>query len=222
MISVDTLTAGTRATYDVLMERLERAASTDPERNDPRSRYPVTDTFLASASRHVNAATAVLVPAARRRLPDGSARGHAFVAQVRRLEAAMAQVKARLYGSTYAIGRSWSSVWDDTRLELEATRRLEEELCRDLDERREADDPDWTDRLYRAELHAPTRPHPYVPHQGVGGRLAREVALRVDRFWDMAEGRMAPEPVRHHDRSHDGPLTQYLLADPHFDEDELD
>jgi hypothetical protein len=201
MISVDTLTAGTRATYDVLGERLERAASTDPERNDPRSRYPVTDTFLASASRHINAATSVLAPAARKRLPDGAARSHAFIAQVRRLEAAMAQVKARLYGSTYAIGRTWSSVWDDTRLELEATRQLEEELCRDLDERREPDDPDWTERLYRAELHAPTRPHPYVPHQGVRGRLAREVALRVDRFWDMAEGRMAPEPIRHHDRS---------------------
>lgn len=217
---MDTLTAGTRATYDVLMERLEQAASTDPERNDPRSRYPVTDTFLASASRHVNAATTVLAPAARKRLPDGSARGHAFIAQVRRLEAAMAQVKARLYGSTYAIGRTWSSVWDDTRIELKATRKLEAELCRDLDERREPGDPDWTDKLYRAELHAPTRPHPYVPHQGVRGRLAREVALRVDRFWDMAEGRMAPEPVRHHDRSHDGPITQYFLADPHFDEDE--
>jgi hypothetical protein len=37
----------------------------------------------------------------------------------------------------------------------------------------------------------------------------------------MAEGRMVPEPVRVHDRSHDGLLTQWLLADPHFaDEDE--
>lgn len=131
----------------------------------------------------------------------------------------MAQVKARLYGSTYAIGRTWSSVWDDTRIELDATRRLEEELCQALDEHREPDDPDWTEKLYRAELHAPTRPHPYVPHQGVRGRVARGVALRVDRFWDMAEGRMAPEPIRHHDRSHDGLITQYFLADPHFDED---
>ncbi|MDO7868533.1 hypothetical protein [Nocardioides jiangxiensis] len=216
---MDTLIAGARATHDVLAERLEQAASTDPERNDPRSRYPVTDTFLASASRHVNAAVGVLVPAARKRLPDGADRGQELVRQVRRLEAAMAQVKARLYGSTYAIGRTWSSVWDDTRAELAATRELEEALCRELDAHREPGDPDWTERLYHAELRAPTRPHPYVPHQGVGGRLARRVALRVDQFWDMAEGRMAPEPIRHHDRSHDGLITQYLLADPHFDDE---
>lgn len=218
---MDTLTAGARATHDVLAARLEQAASTDPERNDPRSRYPVTDTFLASASRHVNAAVGVLVPAARKRLPDGAERGHELVRQARRLEAAMAQVKARLYGSTYAIGRTWSSVWDDTRTELAAIRELEEALSRDLDQHRRDGDPDWSERLYKAELHAPTRPHPYVPHQGVGGRLARKVALRVDLFWDMAEGRMAPEPIRHHDRSHDGLIAQYLLADPHFTEDEV-
>jgi hypothetical protein len=217
MSPVSTLTVGARTTHDVLAERLEAAASTDPERDDPRSRYPVTDTFLASASRHVNAAVGVLVPAARKRIPDGAERGRDFIRQVRHLEGAMAQVKARLYGSTYAIGRSWSSVWDDARRELEAVRRLEEQLCADLDTHREEGDPDWSERLYRAELHAPTRPHPYVPHQGLGGRLARKVALQVDHFWDMAEGRMAPEPIRHHDRSKDGPITQYFLADPHFD-----
>lgn len=217
---MSTLMAGARTTHDVLAERLEHAASTDPERNDPRSRYPVTDTFLASASRHVNAAVGVLVPAARKRLPDGAERGRDFVRQVRRLEAAMTQVKARLYGSTYAIGRSWASVWDDTRRELEETRRMEEALCADLDAHREEGDPDWSERLYQAELHAPTRPHPFVPHQGIRGRLARKVALQVDRFWDTAEGRMAPEPIRHHDRSKDGPIAQYFLADPHLPDDE--
>lgn len=217
---MDTLTAGAHTTYDVLSERLERAASTDPERNDPRSRYPVTDTFLASASRHLNGAVAVLVPAARKRLPDGSERGRELIHQVRRLEAAMAQVKARLYGSTYAIGRSWTSVWDDVRTEMAETRRLEEALCADLDAHCKEGDPDWSERLYQAELHAPTRPHPFVPHQGVGGRLARKVALQVDRFWDMAEGRMAPEPIRHHDRSKDGPIAQYFLADPHLPDDD--
>lgn len=219
---MSTLMAGAHTTYDVLTERLEQAAATDPERNDPRSRYPVTDTFLASASRHVNAAIGVLVPAARKRLPDGGERGRDFVRQVRRLEAAMAQVKARLYGSTYAIGRSWASVWDDTRRELEETRRMEESLCADLDAHRAEGDPDWSERLYRAELHAPTRPHPFVPHQGLRGRVARKVALQVDRFWDMAEGRMAPEPVRHHDRSKDGPIAQYFLADPHLPDEEDD
>ncbi len=216
---MDALTAGSRTTHDVLAQRLERAAATRPEPDDPRSRYPVTDTFLASASRHENAAIEVLVKAARRRLPDGEARGRVFIQQVRHLEAAMAQVKARLYGSTYAIKRSWESVWSDTRDELLTTRQLEQALCRDLDAARQEGDPDWAEELYRAELRAPTRPHPFVPHQGIAGRLARRVALRVDRFWDMAEGRMAPEPIRHHDRSRDGRFAQYFAADPHMSAD---
>jgi hypothetical protein len=54
----------------------------------------------------------------------------------------------------------------------------------------------------------------------VVGHLARAVARRIDTFWDSAEGRMVPEPVRHHDRDHQGPLTQYFLADPHLPEDQ--
>jgi hypothetical protein len=50
--------------------------------------------------------------------------------------------------------------------------------------------------------------------------VARTVALRIDRFWDTAEGRMIPEPVKAHDRGHDGKVTQYLLADPHLEEEE--
>ena len=56
-------------------------------------------------------------------------------------------------------------------------------------------------------------------HRGLRGRVARTVALRIDRFWDTTEGRMIPEPVKAHDRGHDGRVTQYLLADPHLDEE---
>ena len=52
--------------------------------------------------------------------------------------------------------------------------------------------------------------------------MARGVARRVDGFWDAAEGRMVPEPLRHHERGADGRFTQYLLADPHLPDDEAD
>jgi hypothetical protein len=96
---------------------------------------------------------------------------------------------------------------------------MEQALVEDIAAARRADDPDYGEELYHAELHAPTRPHPYIPHQGTSGKVARAVALRIDRFWDAAEGRMIPEPLHHHDRSHDGKLTQYLLADPHLPEE---
>jgi hypothetical protein len=220
MTVVDTLVPGTNATHDVLAHRLSDAAATRPDATHARDQFPATDTFLASASRHNAAVCAVIVPAVRSRVPDGDARAREFLEQSKRLEVALAQVKAKLYGSTYAIRRSWESVWDDVRLEFEASWQLERVLVMDLAAHRRPDDPDWGVELYHGELHAPTRPHPYVPHQGISGAMARKVAVRVDKFWDATEGRMVPEPVHPHDRSHDGKFAQYFLADPHLPDDE--
>jgi hypothetical protein len=222
---MDTLVPGLRVTHQMLVERLDLASvarpTTDPQH--PRDQYPAIDTFLASASRHNAATLAVVVPAVRSHVADGAERAHDFVAQSRRFEVALSQVKAKLYGSSYAVRRPWESIWADVRRELAETCQMERALVVDLAAARREGDPDWGERLYRAELTAPTRPHPYIPHQGVPGRVARGVARRVDGFWDTAEGRMAPEPLRHHERSDDGRLTQYLLADPHLpDEDEDD
>jgi hypothetical protein len=219
MTAVDTLVPGMNATHDVLRQRLSRAATAHPDRRHPRDHYRAIDTFLASASRHNAAALEVVVPAIRKRVPDGEERAHEFVRQDKQLEVALAQVKAKLYGSTYAIRRSWPSIWDEVRREFEDTWRLERELVEELAAHRQDGDPDWGERIYHAELHAPTRPHPFVPHRGLRGWIARRVALRVDRFWDAAEGRMIPEPVHPHDRDHEGRLTQYLLADPHVPEE---
>jgi hypothetical protein len=219
---METLVPGMKATHDALAHRLAQAADAHPvtDPDHPRDQYPAIDTFLAIASRHNAAVVAVVVPAVRRRLPDGTERARTFVHESRRFEVALNQVKAKLYGSTYAIRRPWSSIWDDVWREFTWMCELERELVTDLDAARRSDDPDWGEELYRSEVHAPTRPHPYIPHQGARGKVARAVAGRVDRFWDAAEGRMVPEPIHHHDRAHDGRLTQYLLADPHLPEDQ--
>jgi hypothetical protein len=221
---MDTLLPGLRVTHQMLVERLDLAAdarpTTDPAH--PRDQYPAIDTFLASASRHNAATLAVVVPAVRSHAPDGAERAHEYVTQSRRFEVALAQVKAKLYGSTYAVRRPWESIWSDVRRELAETIKIEREMVTALVAARRDDDPDWGERLYRAELTAPTRPHPYIPHQGVTGRVARTLARRVDGFWDAAEGRMVPEPLHHHERADDGRFTQYLLADPHLPEDKAE
>lgn len=217
---MDTLVRGISATHRVLDERLTRAAAARPDIRHPRDQYPVIDTFLASASRHNAAVLEVVVPAVRHRLPDGEERAKDFVHRSKELEIALFNVKAKVYGSTYMIRRTWDSIWDDVRTEFDATFAVERELVEELDTHRQEDDPDWGERLYHAELHAPTRPHPYVPHRGLRGRLARFVALRIDKFWDTAETRMIPEPVHPHDWHDDGKVTQYLLADPHIEEGE--
>ncbi|QCX28738.1 hypothetical protein [Nocardioides jishulii] len=216
---MDTLLTDSRATHQLLEKQLARARgahpSGDPDR--PRDQYPPVDTFLATASRHLGATAAVLVPAANKRLPDGSTRTKAYLAQTRQLAMAMAQVKAKLYGSAYAVNSSWKAIWDAVEAELDALEPLEDDLAHELDEHHREGESDLLVELHRAELHSPTRPHPYIPQQGVPGKVARSVARRVDAFWDTAEGRMIPEPIHHHDRRGQGLLVQYLLADPHLE-----
>ncbi len=202
-----------------LGRRLSRAAGARPDVSHPRDHYIAIDTFLAAASRH-NAAMVDAIAPLVRHLPDGHDLAHEFLAASRSYEESLAQVKAKLYGSTFAVTRPWPAIWEEVRHELDVVMDLERRLAEALLAEDPEDGEDLGTRLHDAELGAPTRPHPWIPHQGAVGHLARAVARRIDLFWDSAEGRMVPEPVRHHDREHQGPLTQYLLADPHLPEDE--
>jgi hypothetical protein len=218
MIAVITLAHDLESIHHDLRQRLDIAAGARPDVGHPRDHYTAIDTFLAAASRHNSAMVDAIAPLVRH-LPGGHDLAHEFLATSRAYEESLAQVKAKLYGSTFAVARPWPSIWADVRHELDAVTRLEVRLAQAL-LTAEPDEPeDLGTRLHHAELVSPTRPHPWIPHQGVVGHLARAVARRVDRFWDSAEGRMVPEPVRHHDRSRQGPLTQYLLADPHLEDD---
>jgi hypothetical protein len=202
-----------------LGHRLSLAAGARPDVRHPRDHYTAIDTFLAAASRH-NAAMVEAIEPLVRHLPDGHDLAHEFLAASRAYEESLAQVKAKLYGSTFAVDRPWPSIWDDVRREFDLVTDLERRLAEALLPEDGDDVEDLGGRLHDAELAAPTRPHPWIPHQGVVGHLARAVARRIDTFWDSAEGRMVPEPVRHHDREHQGPLTQYLLADPHLPDEQ--
>lgn len=185
-----------------------------PRARGPRDHYSAIDTFLAVASRH-NAGMVDAIAPLVQRLPDGHDLAVDFVHASRRYEESLAQVKAKLYGSTYAVRRDWSSIWQDVRREFELVLSLERQLVETLPAE-PSPEVDLATRLHHATLRAPTRPHPFIPHQGVPGHVARMVARRIDQFWDSAEGRMVPEPIRHHDREHQGKVTQYLLADPHL------
>ena len=199
-----------------LEHRLDQASAARPDVRHPRAHYGAIDTFLAVASRH-NAGMVDAIAPLVHRLPGGHDLAVDFVHASRRYEETLAQVKAKLYGSTYAVRRSWPSIWTDVRREFDTVVDLEHQLVAALVD--EPAEEDLATRLHHATVKAPTRPHPFIPHRGVPGRVARMVARRIDQFWDSAEGRMVPEPVRHHDREHQGKVTQYLLADPHLSED---
>ena len=206
-------------THEHLAARLDRASAMLHTPGQPRKAVEHIDSLLAATAQHLAAVDAVLLPPVRHSASDGGRVVHDYLHTARELELALAHVKAREYGSVYDVGRSWKAVWNDVAVALarqrEAERGLVDRLAVGLDPPTLAR---LSDRLHAAELAAPSRPHPYAPHTGFPGLVARRVLHLVDSFWDTTEGRMVPEPVR---PAHGPPgrMTQYLLADPRFDEE---
>lgn len=215
----DSLLLTIEATQRSLEQRLHEAVAPHHDPARPRDTYAATDAFLAATSRHLAAVESVLLDPVRHAVPEGETLVHGYLELVRGLEHTLALLKARLYGEAHAVLLDWTDLWRRVGDELAEHNRVETALVAAL-VRHGA--PDMLDgmarRVFDAETHAPTRPHPMLPHRGLLGRAARRVWSVADRFWDAAEGRVIPDPVRPVPRTHDSLLAQYLVADPKFDD----
>jgi hypothetical protein len=219
MDTLDALRSYILFSHQELAARFDRASAMLRTPGEPRKGAEHIDTFLAMASKHLNAVDAALLPTVRKSVPDGAHVVHDYLQTARGLELALAHVKAREYGSVFDAARPWSEVWSDVGRSLDAHRRHEFALGELVAARFDATRlTTLADRLHGAETAAPSRPHPYAPHTGIPGLVARKIMHAVDSFWDAAEGRMVPEPARPPHKE-PGKVTQYLLADPRFDED---
>jgi hypothetical protein len=219
-MSTNSLVVTVEATHRSLEQRLAEVVSTLKKDTRARESYCRTDAFMAAASRHLGAAEEAIVPVACRRLEDGPQVTKEYLAAARRLEASIARLRGRLYGELHAAHLPWADVWTDLRGCLaqhnDAERRMVDRLSTCL-EHSEADD--LAARVYRAELKAPTRAHPYLPHTGRLGVAARRIWAVADRFWDMAQNRSVPPPIRPKpkDREHESLMSQFITAVPTFD-----
>jgi hypothetical protein len=217
MGATDVLNTSLRHTHSRLAERLEAARAMAAPPGEPRRDRQRIDAFLGEASKHLHAVDAVLVPQARHGLPDAGHLVHDYVHSVKHLEVVLAHVKAHEYGSVYESSFAWPAVWSDVDEAMADQHRREQDLGERLTEVLDDGDLDRVaQRLRRAEQAAPSRPHPYTPHTGLLGFVARRVMHVVDRFWDAVEGRMITEPQRQ-PKPPPGRIAQYFLADPHFD-----
>ena len=175
----------------------EAAASTAAKMN----RYDAEDAYdaeVAALSAHLGAVEAVVHPAARHHLSGG----HRIVAdqrrRARRLERLMRLIEGSLYGDVYAADMDVGRLQRDLRRQIEAYVECERELARQLDDamtppqRREL-----VHHLTAAMTHAPTRPHPYIPHpRGLAGLVLRACSV-WDRVLDVMDNRQVPgEPAR--------------------------
>lgn len=214
----ESLAMAVEATQQALDQRLHAALGPHQDPHRPRDHYAATDTFVASASRHLAATEAVLVPQVRHTVPDGGELGHDYLAAARGLEHALVRIKGKLYGEAHLIHLTWPALWADALARLDEHNRWETRVVEAV---LRHGDPASVDglarRLFDVEAHGPTRPHPRTPHTGLLGVAARRMWALADRFWDAAEGRVIPEPVHPRARRHDSLLAQYLVADPRFD-----
>ena len=216
----DALTQTIEATQRSLEQRLAEALRPHRDPDRPRDNYAVSDTFSAATSRHLSAVEAVLLDRVRNCVPAGDGLVREYLHTARNLEHTLALIKGRLYGEAHAIHLQLPDLWETARAQLSEHNHLERRLVAMLVEH---DDPTQLDglarRLFDAETHGPTRPHPRTPHTGFPGLVARRVWAWADRIWDAAEGRVIPAPVRPAPHRHDSLVAQYLVADPKFDAD---
>jgi hypothetical protein len=216
----DSLSLTIEATQRSLEERLGEALLPHHDSTRPRDHYAATDTFLAATSRHLAAIEGVLLHPVRRSVPDGHALVHDYLQAARHLEQTLALIKGRLYGEAYCIHLAWAELWDRAHSQLTEHNLLERRM---VDQLIQHGDPVMVDglarRMFDVESHGPTRPHPRTPHTGMLGLVARKMWSVADRFWDNAEGRVIPAPVRPAPHRHDSLMSQYIVADPKFDAD---
>lgn len=218
MTHAESLAQTIQATHESIGQRLAEVRAADDGRG-ARETNRCVDAFVAATSRHLAAVDEVLVPAVRAKAAKGDRDVAHYLAAARTLESDLCALKAKLYGEAHAVRLPWALLLSETQEDLSRHDRLEDVLAArvltlvpggpDVD--------DLAEELYHAELRAPTRPHPYLPHTGGLGRVARRLWAVADRFWDGAQGRMVPEPKRPPHHSHDSLIAQYLVADPHFD-----
>jgi len=209
-------------THDELAEQFVTARTVMPERGHSRRGCQCVDLYVVGSSRHMHAVDEVLVPAVEHRVDSGRSLARDYQAASHELAIVLTRVKAHEFGSPYEQGFAWSDVWNDVQEAMADQRRHEEMLGRQLSEALEDDRLELlTERLEEAAGHEPTRPHPYVPHHGPAGQVARWVTRMSDEFWDTVESRyrpaLAPKPARRR-----GPVERYLLGDTWFPEEEED
>ena len=163
------------ATHESLATAAGRGRRPGRRRAESREHRARVNAFMAATSRHLAAVDETLVPEVVRRMPDGPQRVKSYLHEARlpRAGARAAQGPA-VRGAAHrppavgrGLGRRTTAAGRSPREGAGAHAPAHGDpgpgTCEAL-----------ADRVYRAELKAPTRAHPYLPHTGVLGHTARK------------------------------------------------
>lgn len=147
---------------------------------------------IAWLSAHLATVNTVIVPAIRRTLPEAEHRAQlsAHSRALHQLEYELRLLHGRLNGDSAMAHLNPDRVRAVVLTRLDAQRALQEQLLAELQQAVTAEQ--WGQligRYAKQVLHAPTRPHPHLPHTGPAGRLAGRLARAGDRLLDVVDSR---------------------------------
>ena len=196
-----------------IRDAMTAATEGSPVFADPRRLFALTDTFLATLSRHLAAVEDVIYPEVRKHIENGKAIAAHQIHRARQMELLMRMIEGTFYGDAYAIAVPRVVLWEDMAAQLDEHVAAEQELVSRLEQILDDSEQEALAAAFaKAVERAPTRPHPYSPHSAVLGRLSHRLWALADRAMDTMDGRIIPtQPPKVHG-SPDSLLTQYLLG----------
>jgi hypothetical protein len=178
------------------------------EANQPLDAVVWLSAHLAACQRTVHRAAAHL-PAAARALQ--AQRSVDF-----ELEHALRRAEQHHAGDSLAAQLNEDRLDAVLRRALDAHSDAERVLVAGLIERIDAHDVDELVASYDHALrHAPTRPHPHMPHRGVLGAVAFKVDAIRDKVMDTMDGRHVPAPRKERRPARTGRWGSYVLGEMH-------
>jgi hypothetical protein len=200
------------------------AATSAPAATRPVDGYEAEDIYdaeVATLGGYLAAVEAVLYPVARRQLAGGRAAVAAQQRLARRIERLMRLIEGRFYGDVYAIDMEVEQLQGQLAELVEASRRTELDLARRLDRTLSTAHQAAVARSFAAAMaHAPTRPHPYLPHTMGLGKLSFRVSALWDRALDVMDNRAVPGTTPRRRKRRLTLWDRYVLA-PSFEETTL-
>lgn len=158
--------------------------------------------------------------AAMQRSVHRAARRSPYLAEVRAadrgLETVLRRVEQHFAGDGLAAQFDESELDGALRRSFELHCRTEKALIDDLTESLPLEQLPALATAYADALrHAPTRPHPHVPHNGILGAVAFRIDAWRDKVMDTMDGRHVPAPRDEPTRKTPGRWGNYLLGQMH-------
>ena len=202
--TVSAVVASHHERIDAVMRRAEEAAP-----YGPAEAHVAYDELVAELTRHLFAMEAAVLPVAAHAQHGQDAELRMQIDRLRELEAV--QLELDHVRDAQAANALWGELTKLMRRHRDAEDRILAELDTGMDEKARAQ---VADRLNRAWVNAPTRPHPHAVRRLSFTRALYRVFGAWDHLLDVLDSRVIPQMPSQPRRQADSKWDGYILGRP--------